>query len=88
MDPAQGPGYKVGAMLLDLDDPTKVLHRSDAPVLEPTEWYENDWKPGVVYASGAVIKDGTLFVYYGGGDKTVNVATAPLEPFLKKLLLS
>ena len=88
MDPAAGPGYKVGAMLLDLDDPTKILHRSDAPVLEPKEWYENDWKPGVVYASGAVVKDGTLFVYYGGGDKTVSLATAPLDAFLKNLLLS
>ena len=88
MDPAQGPGYNVGAMLLDLEDPTKVLHRSESPVLEPVEWYENDWKPGVVYASGAIIKDDTLFVYYGGGDKTVSLATAPLEPFLQKLLLS
>lgn len=86
MDPSGGPGYKVGAMLLDLDDPTQILYRSDNPILEPKEWYENDWKPGVVYASGAVIKDETLFVYYGGGDKTVNVASAPLEEFLKQLM--
>lgn len=88
MDPAQGPGYKVGAMLLDLEHPEKILYRSAAPVLEPKEWYENDWKPGVVYASGAIVKDGTLFVYYGGGDKTVNVATAPLDRFLKDLMKS
>lgn len=86
MDPASGPGYKVGAMLLDLDDPTKVLYRSTGPILEPQAWYENDWKPGVVYASGAVVKDGTLYVYYGGGDKRVNVATAPLETFLQDLM--
>ncbi|MGH7141007.1 MAG: hypothetical protein ACREGH_00005 [Minisyncoccia bacterium] len=78
-------GYKVGAMLLDLDDPTKILYRSNCPILEPTEWYENDWKPGVVYASGAIIKDSTIFLYYGGGDKTVCVATAPLEQFLSAL---
>jgi beta-1,2-mannobiose phosphorylase / 1,2-beta-oligomannan phosphorylase len=86
MNPNEGAGYKVGAMLLDINDPTKILYRSAAPVLEPCEWYENDWKPGVVYASGAVVKDGTLFVYYGGGDKTVNVATASLEEFLQALI--
>lgn len=79
-------GYKLGAMLLDLADPTHILYRSAKPILEPTEWYENDWKPGVIYASGAVVKDGTLFVYYGGGDKTVNVATANLERFLQDLM--
>ncbi len=86
MDPAEPIGYKVGAMLLDLEDPTKILHRSAEPILVPTEWYENDWKPGVVYASGAVVKDGTLFLYYGGGDKTINVATAPLEAFIGELM--
>ena len=78
-------GYKVGAMILDLKDPTKILHRSNEPILIPTEWYENDWKYGVVYASGAVVKDGSLFLYYGGGDKTISVATAPLERFLSDL---
>jgi beta-1,2-mannobiose phosphorylase / 1,2-beta-oligomannan phosphorylase len=86
MDPTQSVGYKVGAMILDVDDPTKVLYRSAAPILEPSGLYDNDWKPGVVYASGAVVIDGTLFVYFGGGDKTVNVATAPLEQFLKALM--
>lgn len=86
MNPTESVGYKVGAMLLDTDNPTKILHRSAAPILEPSGLYDNDWKPGVVYASGAVVKDDTLFVYYGSGDKTVNVATAPLEQFLKNLM--
>ncbi len=78
-------GYKVGAMLLDLEDPTKILHRSNTPILEPKEWYENDWKPGVVYASGAVIFKDELIVYYGGGDKFIAAATAPLDSFLHSL---
>jgi predicted GH43/DUF377 family glycosyl hydrolase len=77
--------YKVGALLLDLEDPTKVLHRSDSPILEPDLWYENDWKPGVVYASGAVIFNGDLIVYYGGGDKYIAAAKANLDDFLRKL---
>jgi predicted GH43/DUF377 family glycosyl hydrolase len=80
------PGrYKVGAMLLDLKDPTKVLCRSMYPLLQPDEWYENDWKPGIIYASGAVIKDGTLFLYYGGGDKHIAVASVNLKEFIHKL---
>ncbi len=80
------PGrYKLGALLLDVDDPTKVLHRATAPILSPDEQYENRGKPGIVYACGAVVRDGTLFVYYGGADKVVCVATAPLNSFLATL---
>lgn len=86
MNPAQPEvGYKVGAMLLDLDDPTQILFRSANPVLEPSEWYENDWKPGVIMATGAVVVRGDLIVYYGGGDKRINAARANLRDFLRKL---
>ena len=80
------PGkYKVGAMLLDLNDPTIILRRSDSPILSPEMHYENDGKPGVVYASGAVIKNDDLHVYYGGGDKTVNCARRPVMEILEYL---
>lgn len=78
--------YKIGAMLLDLKDPTKVLARTKAPILEPLAPYENEgWKSGVVYPCGAVIIKDRLFVYYGGADTVVCVATAELENFLKHL---
>ncbi|KND48767.1 MAG: Glycosidase PH1107-related protein [Parcubacteria bacterium C7867-005] len=81
------PGrYKLGAMLLDSKDPTKVLYRSRYPLLAPDEWYENDWKPGIIYASGAVVKGGTLFIYYGGGDKYVGVAHISIQEFMDKLM--
>lgn len=78
--------YKLGALILDGDDPTKILYRSANPILEPREYYENDgFKWGVVYCCGAVVKEDTLFVYYGGSDKYVCVATAPLGQFLEDL---
>ena len=78
--------YKVGAMLLDFNDPTKILYRSREPVLEPNEYYENvGFKAGVVYVSGAVVKNGNLFVYYGGADSYVCVAYANLKEFLEAL---
>ncbi|MFZ2500546.1 MAG: hypothetical protein WAW90_00990 [Minisyncoccia bacterium] len=78
--------YKLGAMLLDLDDPTKILYRSSAPILSPDEHYENEGKPGIVYACGACVHDEILFVYYGGADKVVCVATTPLNIFLDALI--
>ncbi len=79
--------YKIGAMLLDLKEPEKVLYRSEEPILEPEEWYENTgYKAGIVYPCGAVVKDDDLYVYYGGADNYVCVAKANLEKFLGELM--
>ncbi len=82
------PGkYKVGVMLLDLENPETILRRSLEPVLEPETEYENGGhKRGVIYVCGAVIKDEKLFVYYGAADHTSAVAVADLETFLQSLL--
>lgn len=74
-------------MLLDLIEPKKIIARSPYPILEPEEVYETSgFKPGIVYASGAVVKDGNLFVYYGAADSYVGVAWTNLAEFLKSLL--
>ncbi len=78
--------YKIGAMLLDLGDPTKVLCRSNQPILEPTERYENEgYKGGVAYPCGAVTMDNELIVYYGGADTVVCSARANLPIFIQQL---
>jgi predicted GH43/DUF377 family glycosyl hydrolase len=80
--------YLIGAMLLDLKDPTKVLHRTDSPIIEPEEHYEmNGFKPGIVYPCGAVVLKNQLMVYYGGADSHVCVATADLNKFIEDLML-
>lgn len=87
MDKSDPNRYKLGAMILDKDDPAKILHRSKKPILEPDESYENEGhKAGVVYSCGAVVIKGKLFVYYGGADTVVCVATADLETFLNSLV--
>jgi predicted GH43/DUF377 family glycosyl hydrolase len=81
-----GHFYKIGAMLLDLKDPTKVIARSRKPILEPMARYENEgWKAGVVYPCGAAIINDRLFVYYGGADTVVCVASVKLNGFLEEL---
>lgn len=78
--------YKIGAMLLDLKDPTKVLYRSSYPILEPRVEYEKSgFKPGVVYPCGAVTIDGKLIVYYGASDTFIAAAVADLNEFLDAL---
>jgi predicted GH43/DUF377 family glycosyl hydrolase len=78
--------YKLGAMLLDNDDPTKVIARSPVPVLEPEAHYETSGaKPGIVYASGTTVVNDKLTVYYGAADNYVCAATAPLSEFVMRL---
>ncbi len=86
VDDRQDNEYKMGAMLLDHNDPTKVIARSIKPILEPREWYENNGhKSGVPYPCGATIVNDELFVYYGGADSVVCVATADINYFLDQL---
>jgi predicted GH43/DUF377 family glycosyl hydrolase len=83
-NPARYP-YKIGAMILDSADPTKVLYRSRSELLTPEMPYESEGKPYIAYPSGAAVIDDLLFVYYGGGDKHVCVATADFEHLLFNL---
>ncbi len=78
--------YRMGAALLDLDNPMKVLARLHNPILEPLTWYENEgYRAGTVFSNGQVIKDGILYIYYGGADKYTAVATTPVETILNAL---
>ena len=79
--------YRAGVALLDLNNPLKVIARSDYPILEPQERYEKEGQvPNVVFPCGAVVVNDTLFVYYGGADKVVGVATANINDLVDRLL--
>lgn len=83
---ADGFKYKVGAMLLDYDDPRKILARSDEPLFEPEKPYETQGQvPNVVFPCGAVIIDGIVYIYYGGADTVTGVATMQLDALLGTL---
>lgn len=78
--------YRLGALLLDLEDPAKVLSRTPEPILEPEADYElNGPYNGCVFPCGKVVIGGTLFVYYGGADKYVALATCNLDELLDHL---
>ncbi len=78
--------YRIGAMLLDLADPTRVTHRAPAPLMEPETHEEMEgYYKGCIFPCGNVVIDGTLFVYYGAGDRYVGAATCGLEALLAHL---
>ena len=78
--------YRAGAILLDLDKPTKILAHTNEPILEPETEFEKDGiVPNVVFPDGAVVRAGKLLVYYGGADRVCCVASAPIDEFLDEL---
>lgn len=78
--------YRVGAMLLDLEDPTKVTHRLPEPIMVPEHDYEMEGiYKGICFPCGNVVIDGTLFVYYGGADQYCGVATCNFDELLDEL---
>lgn len=78
--------YHLRAALLDLDDPTRVIVRTKNPIFEPETAYEKIGDVhNVVFSNGAVVIDETLFIYYGGADKLIGVATIKMSELLEKL---
>lgn len=80
--------YRMGAMLLDLDDPRRVLARCPHPLFEPQAYYERvgAYIPNVVFPTSAVVRDGTIYLYYGACDTCIGLATASLADVLALVL--
>lgn len=76
--------YRLGFAFADLEDPSEIVYRHPEPILEPLMTYEREgFVPNVVFTDGAVLKDDIVYVYYGGADTVIGVATAPLSDFYK-----
>jgi len=75
--------YRFGASLLDYKDPTKVLSRTTDWLMEPETDYERYGQIGkVVFPCGHIVRGDTVFLYYGGADSVVGVATLSLSQLL------
>ena len=77
--------YSIGAILLDLDDPTRILGRLRQPLLSPAADEQDGYVPNVVYSCGALVHAGTLVLPYGIGDAAIGIATVPLPELLAAL---
>jgi predicted GH43/DUF377 family glycosyl hydrolase len=79
--------YRLGAMMLDLKDPSKVTHRMPDWLIQPETDYElKGYYQGCIFPCGTAVIDGTLFVYYGGADKYVGVATCNFQDLINELV--
>lgn len=77
--------YSIGALLLDLDDPTVVVSRLRQPLLEPERDEQNGYVPNVVYSCGALVHADTLVLPYGIGDASIGIATLAMSDLLAEL---
>jgi beta-1,2-mannobiose phosphorylase / 1,2-beta-oligomannan phosphorylase len=78
--------YRLGAAMLDIKNPAVILKRLDEPILEPSEpWEKVGLVNNVVFSCGMVQIKNKYFVYYGGGDSYIGVATVDKKELLKRL---
>jgi predicted GH43/DUF377 family glycosyl hydrolase len=78
--------YRIGAILLDLDDPTRIIGRLRDPLLSPAADEQDGYVPNVVYSCGGLLHADTLVLPYGIGDAAIGIATVPLPALLEALV--
>ncbi|MDA3799149.1 MAG: glycoside hydrolase family 130 protein [Kiritimatiellae bacterium] len=74
--------YCIGAMLLDLENPTKVIARLEEPLLRPSEEEREGYVPNVVYTCGAIIHGNELVIPYAMSDVHSGIATVDVDDLL------
>jgi predicted GH43/DUF377 family glycosyl hydrolase len=77
--------YCIGAMLLDLDDPSKILARLHEPLITPSEVEREGYVPNVVYTCGAIIHEGHLVIPYAMSDYATTFATIEVNELLSAM---
>ena len=78
--------YCIGAMLLDLNDPLKVIGCLDEPLLAPTETERDGYVPNVAYSCGAMIHNGQLYLPFATSDMVTRIAEVSLDSLLNRLI--
>jgi predicted GH43/DUF377 family glycosyl hydrolase len=75
--------YRLGVVLIDKENPEKILYRSEKPILKPEKDYERFGKvPNVVFSCGSILMDDQIILYYGGADTVVCAATYDLSEII------
>ena len=77
--------YSIGAILLDIDDPTIVLGQLQQPLLALNRDEQDGYVPNVVYSCGALVHADTLVLPYGIGDAAIGIASVPMSELLAAL---
>jgi predicted GH43/DUF377 family glycosyl hydrolase len=78
--------YCIGACLLDLEDPSKIIGHLDQPLIVPAEDERDGYVPNVVYTCGALEHAGHLIIPYAMSDSATTFATVNMKELLDQLL--
>ncbi len=78
--------YAIGAMLLDKDDPTKVLGRTPTPLISPSDENREGYVPNVVYSCGALIIGRRLVIPYGVADSSIAFCSPDIDALMGELV--
>jgi len=75
--------YRFGVCMLDKSDPKIILGRPSQPIFEPQElWEIRGDVPNVVFSCASPVVNGIVYVYYGGGDHVIGLATCRLDDLI------
>lgn len=77
--------YCIGAVLLDLDDPAKIIGRLKEPLIAPDESEREGYVPNVVYTCGAIAHNGRLIIPYAMSDRAIRIASVSVDELLAKM---
>jgi predicted GH43/DUF377 family glycosyl hydrolase len=77
--------YTLGAILLDLDDPSQVIGSLEEPLLEPERGERDGYVPNVVYSCGSLIHGDRLIIAYGASDTFSSFASVSVDSLLTQL---
>ena len=77
--------YSLGAILLDIDDPSRLIGQLTEPLVAPSETEREGYVPNVVYSCGSMIHGDEVILPYGASDMTTRIARVPLGPLLARL---
>ncbi|MBU6201958.1 MAG: glycosidase, partial [Acidobacteria bacterium] len=74
--------YCLSAMLLDRDDPLRVIGSLDRPLMSPEPDETYGYVPNVVYSCGSLLHRGSLVIPYGIADHSIGIATVAIDDLL------
>jgi beta-1,2-mannobiose phosphorylase / 1,2-beta-oligomannan phosphorylase len=77
--------YALGALLLDIDDPCKVIGHLEEPLLVPNDEERDGYVPNVVYSCGSVVHNDHLMIAYGASDTSAGFARVSVDALLSEL---
>ncbi len=77
--------YAIGAILLDLEDPRRIIGQLAEPLLTPAADEREGYVPNVVYTCGAIAHNGQLILPYGFSDVGITIATMPIDDLVSRL---